>query len=121
MPDFADPEQAEILARRDAERPLEINFACNRALGEELKRVGQQERAVCGQVTLPVLVIHGDEDPRPLEGVKALVEALPDAQFEVIAGAGHQPWVERPQEFTRLVRAFLRRQRGNSSSGDHQH
>ena len=109
VPDFADPEQAEALARRDAERGLQINFACNRALGAESKRGGEQERAACGRISLPVLVIHGTEDPRPLDGVKALVEALPDAQLEIVPGAGHLPWTEQPQLFTRLVRDFLSR------------
>ncbi len=109
VPDFADPEQAETLARRDAARRLEINFACNRAMGEEAKRRSAQERAACGRVTSPVLVVHGSEDPRPVEGINALVEALPDVQFELIGGTGHQPWVEQPQVFTRLVRDFLYR------------
>jgi proline iminopeptidase len=107
VPDFADPERGETLARWDADRSLQINFACNRALGEESKRGSEQERDACGRVSLPVLVVHGSEDPRPLDGVRALVEALPNAQPEAVPGAGHLPWTEQPQLFARLVRDFL--------------
>ena len=97
------------MARRDGERRLQINFACNRALGQELEERNENERTACHRVTLPVLVVHGSEDPRPLDGIEALVEALPDARLEVVPGAGHQPWTEQPQPFTGLVRRFLSR------------
>lgn len=101
----ADPDRAEALARRDAEQPLAINFACN---GAKLT-MGDQKGAACQRATLPVLVVHGSEDPRPLDGVYSLVEALPDAQLEVIPGTGHNPWIERPEALTHLIRDFLRR------------
>lgn len=107
LPDFADPEQAETLARRDAKRRLQINFACNTAIGGTFRQTSEQERAACRRVTLPVLVIHGREDPRPLDGIHALFEALPDAKLEVIPGAGHQPWIEQPDLLTHLVRNWL--------------
>ena len=38
---------------------------------------------------------------------KRLAAEIPDARMEKIAGAAHVPSLERPQEFDRLVLAFL--------------
>ena len=42
------------------------------------------------QLTIPSLVIHGDEDPLvPLAGGQATADAIPDAEFMVVKGMGH--------------------------------
>jgi proline iminopeptidase len=108
MPDFADPDRAEAMARRDAAEPLPINMACNHALGAEAhQRSRADQRAACARVRAPVLVIHGRDDPRPLDGVHALVDALPTAELSVVADAGHQPWREQPGKVDQLLRDFL--------------
>ncbi|APU14137.1 MULTISPECIES: alpha/beta fold hydrolase [Actinoalloteichus] len=108
QPDFADPTRAAAMAGADAVTPLPLNSAANTALNAECDRwAGEAERAACARVRAPVLVVHGAEDPRPREGVDALVSALPDAESSVVAGAGHQPWRERPAEFRALLREFL--------------
>ncbi len=59
---------------------------------------------------MPVLVVHGAGDPRPAEGPRRLVDALPDAELAVLPGCGHQPWRERPELFRTLLRSFLAEQ-----------
>lgn len=56
----------------------------------------------------PVLVIHGRQDPAPLEGSRAWADALPNGRLLVIADAGHLPHVEQPEVFFPAVDAFLR-------------
>lgn len=110
LPDFVDP----AMARLDAETPLPINFACNHALNAETHSwTSEYERALCRRVTAPVLALHGSEDPRPLTGVHALVDALPSAELVTIDGAGHQPWRERPDDVRDVLRTFVRRPAGS--------
>jgi pimeloyl-ACP methyl ester carboxylesterase len=41
-------------------------------------------------VHVPTLVIHGDADPVvPVEGGKALAEAIPEAELMIVDGMGH--------------------------------
>jgi 3-oxoadipate enol-lactonase len=57
----------------------------------------------------PTLFVIGDEDPlAPEPAIKLLCSWMPDARMTVIEGAGHSSYFERPSEFNRLVRAFLR-------------
>jgi pimeloyl-ACP methyl ester carboxylesterase len=59
-------------------------------------------------MAMPALVIAGSEDaltPPPLS--EAMVAAMPDARLHMIAGAGHLTALERPEEWTAVVRGFL--------------
>lgn len=63
-----------------------------------------------GDVRAPVLLIHGERDPRtePAE-LEALQANLPQATLALIAGGGHSPHSERARadEVTEAARAFL--------------
>lgn len=104
QPDFVDP----AAAQKDARTPLPINFECNRGLGQDVpSRSYADEVADCGRLQARVLVVHGEADPRPVDGVRLLVDALPTAELVTIAGAGHQPWRERPAELRAVLREFV--------------
>jgi 3-oxoadipate enol-lactonase len=61
-----------------------------------------------GEIAVPTLVIHGDDDvPIELEKAEELAGLIPGARFEVVAGAGHMSCVDHPVETTRLIREFL--------------
>jgi proline iminopeptidase len=61
------------------------------------------------RLTMPVLVIAGAEDYAiGLPAQRALGMALPKARVLEYPGAGHFPYVDAPQRFTRDVAAFLR-------------
>ena len=108
LPDFADPATAWELSAETARTPLPINLECNRDLNAETGAVGpEREREQCSAVAAPVLVLHGEVDPRPIGGVHRLVDALPDARLVVLPGCGHEPWRERPEEFADALRSFL--------------
>ncbi len=58
------------------------------------------------------LVVAGDQDSSTtLEQGQALAEAIPNAQFELLEGAGHLSTVEQPASAAKMIRAFLEAQR----------
>jgi pimeloyl-ACP methyl ester carboxylesterase len=60
-----------------------------------------------GEITVPVLVLHGDRDPRTEPGeLEAIRRALPQATVCVIEGGGHCPHSE-PEVATRATRAVV--------------
>ena len=54
---------------------------------------------------IPALVLHGDDDPIPLDTARALAELL-GAAFRVIPACGHAPHVEAPAALD-IVAEFL--------------
>jgi 3-oxoadipate enol-lactonase len=60
-------------------------------------------RAALPGIAAPTLVVGAEDDPAiPVEHSAAIAAVVPDARFEVIAGA-HQAAFERADEFTELV------------------
>lgn len=55
------------------------------------KLIGEGKKIVC-----PVVAIHGDYDPHPVEGVKKpLSEVINDFRFVLLKNCGHHPWYEK--------------------------
>jgi 3-oxoadipate enol-lactonase len=60
------------------------------------------------ELDVSTLVVVGDADlPELRELAAALAAELPDARLETIAGAGHLPSLERPDELNALLLEFL--------------
>jgi pimeloyl-ACP methyl ester carboxylesterase len=67
------------------------------------------------QIEAETLIVWGEYDTLlPVAVGHDLHRALPDAQFVVIKGAGHNPMWDRPQEFNQLVTGFLAGSNGAS-------
>ncbi len=64
-------------------------------------------REALAEVDVPTLLVYGGEEVGARVGRDALVAAIPHTTAVAIADAGHFPFVERPVEFRRVVRAFL--------------
>ncbi len=61
-----------------------------------------------GEITLPVLVITGDDDRIvPTRDSVQLASALPHASLQVIQNAGHLPHEEQPQAFMEALTSFI--------------
>lgn len=60
-----------------------------------------------GELTMPTLVIAGSEDSTFLDPSRQIAEALPDARFVVIDGAGHSPQKEAPGPWWDALLDFL--------------
>jgi pimeloyl-ACP methyl ester carboxylesterase len=63
-------------------------------------------------LAVPFTFIHGEGSPMPVVESSAAVELLPDAELEVVDGAGHFIWHERPG----AVRAGLDRLAARTSA-----
>jgi pimeloyl-ACP methyl ester carboxylesterase len=69
----------------------------------------QDFREAIARVAQPTLVINGGESQVYPDGATAFVaETTPRGERRVIAGAGHVPHLEAPEEFYRHVEAFVR-------------
>ncbi|MEI6498002.1 MAG: alpha/beta hydrolase [Actinomycetota bacterium] len=60
------------------------------------------------RVSVPVLVMAGDDELAPLSHTVSFFEALPEAQLAVLPGASHALPIEHPQEVAGLIDRFLR-------------
>jgi pimeloyl-ACP methyl ester carboxylesterase len=70
--------------------------------------VGTDLRDELGKIEAPTLVLWGDKD-RLLPVLQGHIcsTLVPNGRLEVVAGAGHVPMLERPDEVSRLLREFL--------------
>jgi len=92
--DYADRDRGFELARPMAETRLPINYDAN----SRITFTDDDVLRWAAATTCPVMVVHGDADPRPAANAVALASHLQKAKVRIIAGAGHLPWVERPGE-----------------------
>jgi pimeloyl-ACP methyl ester carboxylesterase len=59
-------------------------------------------------IHIPTLVLWGESDHVVTkEYGRAYAAAIPGVQFEIVAQAGHLPWIEQPTETFRLLDQFL--------------
>lgn len=67
----------------------------------------ESARARLSGLVAPALVLWGEQDPwLPARLAGPFTELLPHARLERVAGAGHWPWLDRPELIERVV-AFL--------------
>ena len=59
------------------------------------------------QLEVPVLIVHGESDPIPVEMVEMLHETLPESELALLNNTGHFPFIENRVEFFGAVRQFL--------------
>jgi pimeloyl-ACP methyl ester carboxylesterase len=60
-----------------------------------------------GKLTMPVLVMQGDDDAVRLEHSVEVAKALPNAQLAVVPGASHGLPLEKPGLVNQLLLDFL--------------
>lgn len=66
-------------------------------------------RSELGQITVPTLVICGEQDViSPPDEMRELAAAIPGSRFEPIAGAGHLSPLEKPDAFNAVLGDWLR-------------
>lgn len=66
-------------------------------------------RSRIGDLRVPAIVVHGEDDPIPLETASTLANLL-DAQLVRIPECGHVPYVESPDRFADALDRFLPRE-----------
>jgi proline iminopeptidase len=82
-----------------------VNGLVNADFERIIQEPGFKERVEACKV--PALVLIGASDPRPAWPALGLARTLPQARLEILAGAGHFPWIEQPDHFFRAVASFL--------------
>jgi 3-oxoadipate enol-lactonase len=84
--------------------------AFERQVGHEVRSVSLDPPASARlqDIAAPTLVVTGDEDVHDIHEIAGKLAAeIPNAERATIAGSGHLPSLERPDEFDRVVLAFL--------------
>ncbi len=100
--DAADTETAERLLA--AEERFEVNQRVNADLNAACAALDlADQRRACRSIDVPVHVITGAGDPRPIAALDSMIAALPSVRVTTIAGAGHNPWIERPDDLVNAI------------------
>lgn len=70
--------------------------------------INQDLVAYARRIKAPTLLVWGELDTEtPLRDAKILEDAIPDAGLVVLEGAGHYAYLERLNEFTRIVKYYF--------------
>ena len=59
-------------------------------------------------ITVPVMVMAGDDDVAKLEHTCAMYEAIPESQLAIVPGTSHMLLKERTRECVRIIDHFLK-------------
>jgi 3-oxoadipate enol-lactonase len=72
--------------------------------------VAQDRDAPIENIRAPTLILAGEEDKvYPPELARGMASRIPGAQLATLKGAGHLANIEQPEEFNRILLAFLKR------------
>jgi pimeloyl-ACP methyl ester carboxylesterase len=96
----------------DVEAMRQVMLGCPRPGAAAASR-GMAERPdatpLLGSITVPTEVIVGEHDAiSPPDEMSGIAQAMPQARFVEIAGAGHMTPLEKPDEVNAVLRALLR-------------
>jgi proline iminopeptidase len=106
--DFATKEAAGVLDRRPL-YDFPRSDAVARAVQADWKaRLDLGIEDGLRQLSVPVLVLHGDRDPDPV-GAREVAELAPLGEWAPLEAAGHSPWLEQPAAMRERLRAFVLR------------
>jgi pimeloyl-ACP methyl ester carboxylesterase len=80
--------------------PEEIRLIMNKVLFEA------DVRPLLGKISVPTLILHGENDMLPLEAAKYMKENIPDSQLHIFEDATLVS-MSKPDEFNRVLEEFL--------------
>lgn len=107
LADAGDRDAARIDATALAEHAAAagINYDLNHHLNRQIEGLDPTALAArCSALTsTPVLIVHGQRDPRPAAALDTLVAALPRVDVAVLEGVGHDVHTEAPARLRRLL------------------
>ena len=113
------PELGKIIYNADSYDPypyqdgiLECNYAIYLNVWNDAVKFRKEKRflEIGKNINCPVIIIHGDYDPHPIEGIKEpLSNILNDIQTIVLPKCGHHPWLERQAKktFYKILTSYL--------------
>lgn len=106
---------AEYERKKHLERLPEFKYPTNRDVNRQINQSWRQYiqqpdllRRI-SKLKMPALFVYGDNDIRPSWPVEQLANLMPNARFEMIAGAEHVIWFTHESELKSLLQDFLTR------------
>jgi pimeloyl-ACP methyl ester carboxylesterase len=99
---FADPDSAGPSPPRVG---VEASIGTNRSIAAHFER--ETLARALPTLELPVLFVHGEDDPLPVRSTLATAALIPQALVEKIPDCGHFPWLEQPTAFRAAVERLL--------------
>jgi pimeloyl-ACP methyl ester carboxylesterase len=73
-----------------------------------VKVVNEDLRGILPSIRVPTLIIWGDRDQEvPRSSMETMARGIRGSRLEILQGAGHFPFVDRPDRFNNLVNDFL--------------
>ena len=97
---FADPRRATDLT------PFRVVGRVQQSIWESLGDFDLTKMGMLDTVRVPTLIVHGRQDPIPLESSAAAAKAF-GANLVILENCGHVPYVEQPQELFSAIDSFL--------------
>ena len=85
----------------------ELHQDVNTMLFTDLAKNKYDLRAGLKKLDRPVLIVQGHQDPVGDKTPEDLHALIPGSTLAYINKSGHFPWLEQPDEFRRVVGAFL--------------
>jgi len=107
---LAEPDKPEVAARlAGMSRVMKADLAAGQAWEGGLYQSADL-RPLLGRITSPALIVAGELDfiCGPAQA-RPIAAAIPGSQLVMLAGCGHIPGIEAPQEYREAVVNFLRR------------
>jgi proline iminopeptidase len=109
-PRLAEPDRTLALIRSDlcASDPAGIRYGLTVTNRVVMASYGDWDlRSRLRGLTIPVLVVHGEQDAIPMDLVEEWTTSLPHGQLLRVPGAAHFPYVEQPKIVWPAVERFL--------------
>jgi proline iminopeptidase len=95
----------EMLPAFDYPPNLEVNAQVNRSWKAYIQRPSLLNEVA--HLDRPTLFLYGEQDIRPSWPIEQVAQLLPNASFQMIAGADHHIWVTYPEEMQAPLRDFV--------------
>lgn len=106
LPDFVPGLDAEHQAA-DLWAGHSFNAKCYIELGADRTRNEAELAMQCAKLDIPVLILVGAEDSRPIWATDSLASSLPSVQRLIIEHAAHMPWLDQPAAVAEAVHNFI--------------
>jgi len=78
---------------------IEVQYDLSARVWSEFKALRDRPgylKSEFSKINIPTVVIHGDYDPHPIEGIRPFLEScLKNIRFYILPKCGHYPWIER--------------------------
>jgi pimeloyl-ACP methyl ester carboxylesterase len=84
---------------------VEASIGTNRSLSKHFE--AQTLMRSLPDVRVPVLFVHGEQDPLPLRSTDTTAGLIPGSRVATIPDCSHFPWLEQPAAFRSAVEELL--------------